>query len=225
MHLDYPVLRLLQLPRMRVWRNDQALRSRSQEWLIIAGKRHEDERNTEFQDCVGRRCRKFRTRCQHRRSNANDRCPGMWMETASCETEPVLTPARWKWTPTVSRKPSHVVSFLVRRRLTGIHTSEWRVHWPLPRSGDGSATRGRAGRCGNWLEGVGRIQADAGRSSIHRSRRGHSDLKQRVLPMQRRKWNTDRRSRTNVKQLCGSIVRNNKMFKEMNYVKTNDQQW
>ena len=41
-----------------------------------------------------------------------------------------------------------VAFFLERRRLPGIHTSEWRVHWPLPRSGDGSGTSGRAGRCG-----------------------------------------------------------------------------
>ena len=42
---------------------------------------------------------------------------------------------------------------------------------------------------------------------------------------QRRRWNTDRRLRTNVKQLHETIVRNSKMFKETNYVKTNDQQW
>ena len=41
---------------------------------------------------------------------------------------------------------------------------------------------------------------------------------------QRRRWNTDRRLRTNVKQLHETIVRNSKMFKEMDYVKTNDQQ-
>ena len=55
-------------------------------------------RNTEFQDCVGRRCREFRTRYQHRRSHADGRCPGMWMETASCETEPILTTVKWKGT-------------------------------------------------------------------------------------------------------------------------------
>ena len=59
--------------------------------------------------------------------------------------------------------------FLVRRRQPGIHTSEWRVHWPLPRSGDGSGT---SERCGSCPEGAGQVQADACRSSIHRSRRG-----------------------------------------------------
>ena len=115
----------------------------------------------------------------------------------------------------VSRKPSHVAFFLVRRRLTGIHTSEWRVHWPLSRSGEGSGTSGRAEL----------VQADAGRSSIHRFRRGHSELKQRVFSTQRRRWNTDRSLRTNVKQLYETIVRSNEMFKEMNHVKTKDQQW
>ena len=68
----------------------------------------------------------------------------------------------------VSRKPSHVAFFLVRRRQPGIHTSEWRVHWPLPRSGDGSGT---SERCGSCPEGAGQVQANVGRSSIHRSRR------------------------------------------------------
>ena len=43
--------------------------------------------------------------------------------------------------------------------------------------------------------------------------------------MQRRRWNTYCRLRTNVKQLCETIMRGNEMFKEMNYAKTNDQQW
>ena len=115
-----------------------------------------------------------------------------------------------------SSASSHVAFFLVRRRLTGIHTSEWRVHWPLSRSGEGSGTSGRAEL----------VQADAGRSSIHRFRRGHSELKQRVLfSTQRSRWNTDRSLRTNVKQLYETIVRSNEMFKEINYVKTKDQQW
>ena len=81
----------------------------------------------------------------------------------------------------VSRKPSHVAFFLVRRRLPGIHTSEWRVHWPLnPQIQEGT---------------------------------------------QRRRWSTHCRLRTNVEQLCAIIVRINEMFKEANYVKTNDQQW
>ena len=41
----------------------------------------------------------------------------------------------------------------------------------------------------------------------------------------RRRWNTHCRLRTNVEQLCAIIVRINEMFKEMDYVKTNDQQW
>ena len=43
--------------------------------------------------------------------------------------------------------------------------------------------------------------------------------------MQRRRWNTYCRLRTNVKQLCETIMRGNEMFKETNYAKTNDQQW
>ena len=43
--------------------------------------------------------------------------------------------------------------------------------------------------------------------------------------MQKRRWNTHCRLRTNVKQPRETIVRNSKMFKETNYVKTNDQQW
>ena len=111
--------------------------------------------NTELQDCVGRRCREFRTRCQHRRSHANNRCPGMWTETASCETEPVLTPARWRWTLTVSRMRSVPRCFLsceaetardthlrvasslatvtTRRRLRYIRKS--RTLWKLTRRG------------------------------------------------------------------------------------------
>ena len=43
--------------------------------------------------------------------------------------------------------------------------------------------------------------------------------------MQRHRWNTYCRLRTNVKQLCETIMRGNEMFKEMNYAKTKDQQW
>ena len=50
-------------------------------------------------------------------------------------------------------------------------------------------------------------------------------MRQRVFSMQRRRWNTDRRLRTNVKQLRETIMRGNDMFKEMNYAKNNDQQW
>ena len=41
---------------------------------------------------------------------------------------------------------------------------------------------------------------------------------------QRRRWSTHCRMWTNVEQLCAIIVRINEMFKETNYVKTNDQQ-
>ena len=43
--------------------------------------------------------------------------------------------------------------------------------------------------------------------------------------MQRRRWCTYWRLRTNVKQLCGTILRGNEMLKEMDHAKTNDQQW
>ena len=46
-----------------------------------------------------------------------------------------------------------------------------------------------------------------------------------MFSMQRRRWNTDCRLRTNVKQLRETIMRGNEMFKEMNYAKNNDQQW
>ena len=42
---------------------------------------------------------------------------------------------------------------------------------------------------------------------------------------QRRRWSTDCKLRTNVEQLCAIIMRINEIFKEANYVKTNDQQW
>ena len=50
-------------------------------------------------------------------------------------------------------------------------------------------------------------------------------MRQRVFSMQRRRWNTYCRLRTNVKQQCKSIMRSNEMFKEMKCAKTNDQQW
>ena len=46
-----------------------------------------------------------------------------------------------------------------------------------------------------------------------------------LFSTQRSRWNTDRSLRTNVKQLYETIVRSNEMFKEINYVKTKDQQW
>ena len=55
-------------------------------------------RTTVIQDCVGRRCREFRTRDQHGRSRADSRGPRMWMETAYCESEPVVTTVEWKGT-------------------------------------------------------------------------------------------------------------------------------
>ena len=139
----------------------------------------------------------------------------MWTETASCETEPVVTPARWRWTPTLSRKPSHVASFsceaetdrdthlrvasslataTIRRRLRYIRTR--RTLWKL-----------------------------TGRSWTNPSR-CRQDLNPQIQEgTQRRRWSTDCRSRTNVKKLRETIVRSNEMFKEMNCVKTNDQQW
>ena len=39
---------------------------------------------------------------------------------------------------------------------------------------------------------------------------------------QRRRWSTDCRMRTNVKQLCETIVRSNEMFKDMNHTKDPD---
>ena len=55
---------------------------------------------------------------------------------------------------------------------------------------------------------------NAGRSSIRRSRRGHRELKRRVFSTQRRKWNTHCRLRTNVEQLCATIVRINECSKK-----------
>ena len=90
-------------------------------------------RNTEFQDCVDRRCREFRTRYQHRRSHADNRCPGdgdsFLRNRASSNTSKVA----------MNSDISNEIrpTLLSCEAETGIHTSEWRVHWPLPRSGDG----------------------------------------------------------------------------------------
>ena len=46
-----------------------------------------------------------------------------------------------------------------------------------------------------------------------------------MFSMQRRRWNTYCRLRTNVKQLCETIMRDNEMSKDMHCAKTNDQQW
>ena len=161
-------------------------------------------RNAEFQGCVGRRCREFRTRYQHGRSHADNRCPSMWTETASCETEPVLTPARWRWTPTGSRtktdKDTHLrvasslATVTIRRRLRYIRTR--RTLWKL-----------------------------TGRSWTNPSRCQQELNPQIQEGTQRRRWSTDCRLRTNVEQLCAIIMRINEMFKETNYVNTNDQQW
>ena len=142
--------------------------------------------------------------------------PGMWTETASCETEPVLTPARWRWTPTVPRTKTVPRCFLsceaetardphlrvasslatatIRRRLS--YTRTRRTLWKL-----------------------------TGRSWTNPSRCRQELISQIQEGTQRRRWSADYRLRTNVEQLCAIIVRINEMFKETNYVKTNDQQW
>ena len=151
-------------------------------------------------------------RAQYRRSHADNRCLGMWMETASCETEPVLITVKWKGTrqylETVPRcflsceaEIARDAHLRVASSLSTATTRRWlsctrtrRTLWKLT---------GRAGR----------IQADAGRRSIHRSRRGR-----------RGAGGVHCRLRTNVKQLDKAIVCNRKLFKEMDYAKTNDQQ-
>ena len=140
-------------------------------------------RNTEFQDCVGRWWRELSIDVLTRMVTVL----GCWWVQLPAEQSRFWHQSSGN---DLKRKPSHVAFFLVRRRQPGIHTSEWWVHWPLPRSGEGSGTPGRAGRCGSCPEGAGQVQADARRNSIHRSRRGRRGAGGIQIADCRRMWSS-----------------------------------
>ena len=73
-----------------------------------------------------------------------------------------------------------LLSFLWGGDSQGYTLPEWRVHWPLPRSGEGSDTSGRAEQVQAEAEST-----DPGGDTDPGG--GHSELKRRVFPMQRRK--------------------------------------
>ena len=141
----------------------------------------------------------------------------MWTETVSCRTKPVLTAARWTWTPTVSRTRTVPPCFLSCEAETARDT-HLRVASSLA-----TATIRRRLRYIRFLRT--RRWKLSGRSWTRPSRCRQELNPQIQEGTQRRRWSTDCRLRTNVEQLCAIIVRINEMFKETNYVKTNDQQW
>ena len=165
-------------------------------------------------------------RDQHRRSHADDRCPGMWTETASCETEPVATPARWKRTRTVSRMRSvpryffpceaetardthlRVASSLatatIKRRLS--YTRTRRTLWKLT-----GRSWTNPSRCRQELDP--QIQEGTPRVETTRVLNAEAHVE---YPLQI----ADER----VAAMCNHRA-NQRVFKEMDYVKTNDQQW
>ena len=89
------------------------------------------------------------------------------------ETEPVQTAARWNWTPTVSRKPSHDCFLSCEAetaRDTHLKSGEFIDHChnqetaQLHQDAQDAVETDR--------KELDEVQADAGRTSIHRSKRG-----------------------------------------------------
>ena len=122
------------------------------------------------------------TRYQHRRSHTDDH------SFLQSRASPDISKVEMNSNSISNEDRPTLLSLLWDGDCQG-YAPQWRVHWPLPRSaevgsGEGSGTTGRTGRCGSWPEGVGRVQADADRSWIHRPRRGHRELRQRVFNAQ-----------------------------------------